>query len=579
MIIQEIKINGFKDFAESTQNMDQNILALRGDRKRFVFGAILGIIFGLSKEEKIKLKSDQAKIFTGSLIFRFNNIKLHFDRDFETDIVAVLSKKNNKWTRLFQGKDNPEMQEREYSDLLNSFFVLTDRDFIRHLLYDKLNEDRPTLGELIDYLYLLLNSKFKIAAINLMIKESRDHLNKLQEISKKNGSTSEQNLLEQNRDLLKKYKKIAQTIESLRSDISFYKNSMEKLNIGTEKSISSNEILKQRFPLIYQMDASVVKNEVYELINLRKESSRISKHINKYREKKAELENLLKKYLIYSELPESFENEFKSYQQLSVDLAHERNLYDQYLIKIEKVQTEYKERRKIGLTILLTVPFAIALSMFIFLPENLIYSIILFIVSATAIIFLTRLGTHKLYKDIDRHQIILAERRRKIAAINKKIKDLNQKSVLFDDIDYIDTHIKKFKEYKEIQKRLDILKHEIILLEKTLRDKDISKTLDRYEKKYKDLIDLNREDLVDYISGFEQLQKEQTEDSIDYERKYQNKMQKSIERYQKLIIDLETIKSSIESNCGLDGTKQDADSKIITLEKKIQLNTMNITID
>ena len=111
MIIKDIKFAGFKH-KDNVSGLDlskieaKSILSERGENKSFLFKSLLGIVFGFSDDEKEYYKDSNALVFTGLVDLKFENYTLHIERDFETNIIALLSENDKDQKAVYQGKDN-----------------------------------------------------------------------------------------------------------------------------------------------------------------------------------------------------------------------------------------------------------------------------------------------------------------------------------------------------------------------------------------------------------------------------------------------------------------------------------------
>ncbi len=586
MIIQDINLSGFKS-ADPISGLDlkiienKSILSARGENKRFLFRSLLGIIYGLQENEKTDFKDNESLIFTGRTNLKFDDYILHIERDFETGIVAVLSEGKNKQTPIFQGKDiASENNGRPYFQILESFFSINDKYFFIEICSDNLNSEKSTFGDLLDLLYLFLRPKFKLAAIRKLIDSCRDiisnHSHGIKHRTKITQSTA-------NLQLLKNAKKIEQSRTSLKADIVKFKSYNQNFSENPQDTRGMDANLKQRFPLIYNLDAKKVKTEVQYLKGLQQNHSEIYKQIQALNNEKTECSVLLnQKLLVYANLPDTFIEDFQQYQHLSIDLAHLKNEYDKLSIRIGTLQLELKRKKKNELITYAISLFTVFLVGLITFPSQIFEIIGVVLITAVLEFLVFRKIKQNILFIIETNQLKQSILKRKIKNAETNIADLRNQSYLLDDLEYIDTHIERFKKYKQVKSKVKHLREKKLSLQKQLESESFIITLPKLERKYKNLLTLKPEQgLNNYLDEFEKMQ--DAAQNITSSPQTSNKlipMQKIIVKYQTILKELDKTKEYIKDFLETDDLEKDIDLQIAAYERniahqKLKTNTEN----
>lgn len=577
MIIKDIKFTGFKH-KDQTSGLDlskieaKSILSQRGENKNFLFKSLLGIIFGFSEEEKKYYRDSNSLVCTGLVDLKFENYILHIERDFETDIIAVLSENDKIKKAIYQGRDdyNKPANERPYLNVIKSFFSINDKTILLKACDEKLAQSKSTFGDLLDTFYLFLRPKFKKAVITNLIESCTKIL------ENKNGSNQQPQISANLQKavnrlyLLKHAKRIIQSKQSIVSDINKFENYIE----STFKNQSSNakETLKQRFPLIYSMDAYQVKKDITYIHALQRSNRKVQQQLQKLDDQKSNIENTINQSLmVYSNLPESFIEDFHIYQNLSIDLAQLHNEKDKKNILLGNHKEALESVKKKNLISQFFV-YIFACTAGLFFYEN-IYWIgagTLIISMFLAVMFSKIKKSKDLLIDICNHEIL--QLKTKIKQIDNNISELRKKSYLLDDLEYIDTHIERFKKYKQLKKQIKIIDQEKNDLLSQLNNDKFKIILPRLEQQYKDLINLNPpEGLEVYLEEFKTLQNTVNEHTSGNEDQLKNTeaLKNIIADYKYLIKNLDVIRAEIEDYLGIDKLENDIDSQISYLERAI----------
>ncbi|MCB9058027.1 MAG: hypothetical protein H6627_05635 [Calditrichae bacterium] len=576
MIIQDIHLSGFINLDPET-GLDlslienKKILSARAENKRFLFFGLIGVIYGLSKDEKRKYKDKRQNVLTGRIDIRFDDYIMHIERDFETDIVAILSSGKNTYKPVFQDKDIVGSDSRPYLKILESFFSITDKQLIMEICNDSFRNDQSTLGELLDLLYLLIRPKFKMSAIKKLISSSK----KVIEFTSRteNNSSISANLQDaiNQLHLLKNAKKLAQSSASLDSDITKLQNCVDSFPT-TNPQDDALARLKQRFPLIYQLDATMVKRDITRLHALQTSFHRIKQRLNEVNTKKTDIENIInKKLLIYSNLPDSFEDDFIKYQELTMDQAQLKNDFDRLEIRDDNLQTDLSSKKKTEFLLQsLSVSILLLFGLILFSDK---WPLITGLTIAVSFIiyFSMRFLKKSIINDLEESQQKRTDLKTKLKNIEKSIYALREESYLLDDQDYIDSHIERFRKYKSVKKQLDLLNNELNDFKTQLDSDKFKFDMPHLERKYKDLINLNPpEGLQTYIDEFETIQKEaetmQIEHAVD-ERLLP--LVNIIYEYSNINTELKKTRTYIEDFLEIEEIEKNIDRRISELERQI----------
>ena len=578
MIIQDINLNGFKSVdaktgLDLTAIENESILSARAENKRFLFKSLLAIIYGLNEYEKTAFKDPEAIVFTGRTNFKFDDYILHIERDFETGIIAVLSEGKDKRTPVFQGKDiDLENKDRPYIHILESFFSINDKSFLFEVCKENLDSDKSTLGELLDLLYLFLRPKFKLAAIRKLIDSCNNVITNSASLNNGNKFTYDINQSTAKLQLLKNAKKIEQSRVSLKTDISRFKSYLENLSLAPPRANGMDDNLKQMFPLIYHWDSGKVKDEIHYLEGLQQKQNEIHKQMQELNNKKTECDLLLnRKLLIYANLQDTFVEDFQQYQQLSLDLAHVKNENDKLDTHIGTLQAELNRKKKnegITYSIVLGVILIAGLVTF---PTHILEIIGIMAVAAVLGFLIFRKIKQNIRYIFEKTMLKQSLVKKKIKTIEDRIVALRDQSYLMDDLEYIDTHIKRFKKYTQVKENLQLLRYRKLTLQKKLEAEKYNITLPELERKYKDLLALKPEGGLDnYLDEFEKTQNAaykindagRTSDRL-------LPLQKIIGKYQKMVKELDKTKEYIMDFLNTDNLEKDIDIQIATFERNI----------
>jgi hypothetical protein len=579
MIIKNLNFAGFK-FEDNISGLDltkienQSIFSERRENKNFLFQALLGVIYGFTENEKLKYKDPKSLVFTGRIDLQFETYTLHIERDFETDIVAILSKSDKEQKSVFQGRDtNVENVNRPYREVLESIFSINSKPFLTEVCREKLDSPNSTFGELLDLLYMFLRPKFKKAAIEKLINSSYRMIESNQHLNKMNGNeiTGKLEYAINRLQLLRNSKKISESINSLSSDVHKFEYYWEKIAFSIPSGNDAT-ILKERFPLIYRHDARQIKRDLNHYLELKHSLVQKREQLQLLNSQKEEhLKMLSGKLSMYHNVPDSFIEDFHSFQNLSIDLAQLKNDKDKLDIMLGRYYNDLANfKTKEVLVHLLSAASIVSAGYFVFplnLPVAVVVSvavIISFSLAFSKIRKSKKTAIHKCMKDY-------GEIKRKIEHVEKNMKELRQNSYLLDDIGYVDTHIELFKKFKSAKNILKKIESEKAILEKELKSDKYKVTFLELKKEYKGLIDTDDpNEIKANLEEFLALQEEansaerlkQTNEKIE-------PLSKIIYDYKNLIKKLSQTKTEIDGYLNIRDFDKDIDNQIILLERAV----------
>jgi len=490
MIINDVHLAGFKLYSPQ-DNLDirsidlSQILSLRGENKRFIFKAILAIIFGMQPDEKGYFQSaDHDTVFTGRIILQYEKINIFIERDFVTGIIAVLSM-GKKAKSIFQGKssDNLPLEDDPYQDFLHSIFSFIKKDDLLAFCQPILDRSDAPLGEALNRLYLFLRPKFNIAFLERHEKLSLSFLHNingelLQERETANSAKVKLNLYH----LLRQ---INHGVKNIEHD----KYLLEEFLSVTHKGQISEKTSDKKIRWTEQREHLAADIEVYQAaLNDSQDQKLKSKKLKLHQN---EIKSIIsKELLVYVDLPDTFEDDFHRYQKLSSKIVQQKSKHDNRNNQIEKLIENIKKAKRSGIiysaisgTVLMIIGFS-------WHPEWQLFNTM---VAATAVTVSAAIFKHKTLFfsrliDTSRRQQI--DIRHQIKKYESEITLLRQDAFLVDDLDSIDEHIENFHRFKKLRSHLKKLNEKSRYLEQTeIQGTDL--IISRIERRYP-LIALSR---------------------------------------------------------------------------------------
>jgi len=570
MIIQSISLTGFNADTKliNAQN-SSSMVSLAGEQKNYFFESILAILFGMTEPEMEKFRNQTGvvKTFTGRLTLKFDTFSLYIERDFFTNIIAVLSESEKGMKSVYQGKDVPgHADHNAYQELLESVFTITDKATLRRLCREPLASKNALLGDVLEIFYIYMRPKYAIAYLERIIQRSKNTLKNYKDIPPNSKDTlhlhTKLNLLKNLRLLSKGQNQIARDLESMG---------------GIKQETSENSatvLIKQKYPSLCHLDADTVTRDIELYTKFQSQYKQIRETINKLLNRKKALTGMLnEKYIAYTNLPDTFEEDFHTYQELTLDLADERNAYDRFNLRIRDKQDEINRIKKARMITLVSLPVVFILTL-IALPDYMFGLVTggAATVGGVALFFKFMLDARK--REMEFFHEKQFRIRSRIKEIDEQIYALREKSFLLDDLRLIDTHIDNFHECKKIQAQIKELDKELRRFQNA-GARIPSDEIDRIENTYRDKLDLSRPDLLAYVKQFAKLQKQARQQGGP---KGPDPIAQVKENYSRLLIQIEETRQQIIARVHPPEENNALENTIKSLERFIrhtQLENLN----
>lgn len=517
MQITSLNLSGFKYFDINTQiNFKDNHTSLLADsdseQKYYLFEAILGVLFGLTSEEKINFRDLDGSVqtFTGMLTIEFSNRTMLIERDFETDFVACLLSSNKVAKPFYQGKDIIiNGSPRPYIKILSEFFSITEKDTILEICYDADANNPKNIFGLLSTFYMLVSPQYKMADSASLIKTDKFD-NTLLNPLESNKATGEQI------ELLKKKKSFLTDlliIDSRMNEINHDLVQLQKLNYLIQNKSKHNDALlldlKRRFPDIYKENALELRAEVLLWKTLKQKKIENEVELDNTNSRIKQLKRLIENdYATYKNVPETFESDFDRFGKLKAELTEKRKLIDELKNKMNYSENKLKQKKQNKWLLLITAPiFTLVLSLFVFGPFWL-----LIIPETIIVIFAVLLYFGHINETIQAEIFHINEDKRlidiRMQEIESEIKHIFFNNPLFKDEEYLIIHLDRFKKYSKYQTELYGLKQKQTALYEELHSEQLTKQILKFEDKYSDKINIDRYDIESYLDRFVEAQHE-----------------------------------------------------------------------
>lgn len=509
MQIISLNLSGFKNYDLNTQLnfRDQNNSAIferEFEQKDFIFESILGVVYGLSAEEKERFRKAESKVFTGLVTLDFAERTLLIERDFETDFVACLLATPQKIKPFFQGKDIIRSAEnRPYLQLLKSLFPITDKNLILEICYNSAPNKAMTLSDLFDTLYLLLSPQIKIAEARNLIQESKLTQENFRIPAIEAPLNEQIDFLKWKRAYLIDLLKVDSKIDEIDHDLEKLQLLINSIQNKDHKLESALSELKSYYPKIFNHNALQFRADVLLWKSLRDNKIQREVKLENTTTRLKKIQRLIHSdFLNYQDIPKTFEDDINRYQNLKTELSLKEErlvLSDEKLMAMEK---QLKLRQKKRRFVLFLLPLLIFLLSYIILG-----SFWLFIIPETLIvIFAILLYFGHLNETIRADIFNLNEERRMtefgIREIKHQIIQLIESNPLFKDEEHLALHVDRFRKYKDYLNELKEMKKLKTALYDLLNSEPYTKQIAAYEEKYAELININRPDLEQYLDDF-----------------------------------------------------------------------------
>jgi hypothetical protein len=254
-----------------------------------------------------------------------------------------------------------------------------------------------------------------------------------------------------------------------------------------------------------------------------------------------------------------------------MDQAQLKNDLDRLEVWGDELQSQLSSKKKLEVMLQSLLLIVILVFGSIFFTD---YLVLVFTAAAlifTSIYFVMRSVKKGFFTEIEQSEEKRTETKKTLKEVEKSISELREESYLLDDQEYIDTHVERFKKYKNVKKQIDSLHKEIADFKTQLDDDKYKFDMPHLERKYKDLINLNPpEGLQAYLDEFEKTQKEA--DILPPEKVIDERLKpilKIIEDYKNLDAELSKARGYIEDFLGLENIDKNIDHQIAELERQI----------
>ncbi len=581
MELVSLQISGFKYYDINTQlnfkdEHDNLIFETDGDKKRFLFEAILGVLFGFTAKEKSYFRGDteSVKTFTGMLTLALDERTMIIERDFETDFVACILADPQNVKPIFQGKDYVDSGfERPYLHMLKSIFPIIDKNLYLEIGYEGSQNNRTNLSDLLDTLNLLLTPNFKITTIRKKTLEWAEII-KSKGIAPLEIESVEELLesLEYKKNLIRQTKEIDQSIKMLNRDSDKFIMLSEKIKGRLTSSKSTESMLNEKYPKLINSNPLQLRADILLWKSLTKIEQKNRLEINIIREKKKKiLDKIGSDFAEYKKLPASFNKELDQFKELVKNTEMRKKTLAGYRQEIEDIEKEV-ERKKNNkrLQLILLPPTVFLLSLFIFnfnwvliIPESLLVILIILLFYGYR-----NQKLKSLTVSIEEESHII---QKKNHDAERKINELKTKFPVFEDLDNLNAHSLRIKKYNQLLMELKRLQKEEKRMIDIRKSEMHSKKLADYEKKYGHMINIDRPDLESYLDNFVEMKNRQSSiEQIGASYPAIEEIEELNFKYNKLSQDLKKIRTRMIRKLNITNGKIDLDDMFDKVTRKIK---------
>lgn len=534
MEIQYIHLAGFKrdpvetDIYLSSKHRD--ILERQGNDLHYYLNVILGIIFGFDEIEKQEYRdSEGSNIFTGLIRLRCNDQTLIIERDFETDILACMLDFRGSSKVVFHDRDFVDNgPERSYLSFLRTYFLFEDKNIVRQLIFLLIDISDPTLEEVLKNFYMLCSPKIQLQSFKQSFKEYNDLL-ELKTEPATTGINKDLLRFENRKQKIRSSLKIEKQLQELNETNKKWEILHSRILEKQNELLQLQEILKQKFPLLKDHDGTKLRKDILIWKELIAQKADYDKKFNTLQSKIDKIEKILNsELLLYRSIPTNFENNIEQYHQQSQKLKTNLSTLEKIKERIESIERTFKKRRKIifYLAVLLPILSGIVAYFMFHLSIPVSVFILLGVTIALAAFYaslLTRYKSNLWIQNFEESRIMNEN-----TAIEQWLNHLRSKSILIEDYANKNIHIKRYHRARELNRRLENLRAEQASFAESWKSHDGFKKVREFNKIYGKIIDLNREDLNQYLENFEELKQ-----LISTYQHYDNHLSKKINRYRK----------------------------------------------
>ena len=508
MEIISLEISGFKKYETKTQfnfkDIHNNLIFdMNGSEKTFFFEAILGTIFGFSSDEKVHFRGNPEinKTFTSLIILVLDQRTMIIERDFETDFVACLLSDTKTTRSIFQGKDIAESgYSRPYLQMLRSVFPIINKELFIEVCYDIANENKGNFSNLLETLYSLLTPQFKFNHIKSLVNEG-NHFERQCELAQKTKNPLKN--FECLHAAVSHMIQIKEVENKLSTDIQKIERLIERLKSRYELSTVAENRLDREFPTLKMFNPLQLRADVLlwkSLIDVRDKDEEQLREIALRRE---HLENILKHDLYeYTQLYPDFSKDVNRFRERADQIRSSKKSYMQYKEQIDNMAQSLEAGKNIWRIALITVPLIIALISFFILGPKWIFIIPETVIAFLIIWALSGLSSQKTRNRIYHYKEETHILEKRIRYAKQELNTIKKKSHLFENPQYLDSHLSRLKKCMQYQRELKAIEKEEKELLGTLNSGTQAAQIAHYKEQYGKVIDINRRDLESYLNGY-----------------------------------------------------------------------------
>lgn len=512
MRIQSLQISGFKGFEQNTTinffDEHQNIVFESGvANTQFFIQAILGIIFGLTAEEKLALRGDPKlnQTFTGLVSLVLDQKVLLIERDFETDVIACLLTDPQSSRPIFQGKDIVDNGfSRPYLDMLRSIFPIVDKSIYLEVLNDEISEGK-SLSELLSSLYLLFSPSFKLNKTRSLLNQVEAVAN---EILPGKFDTNDVHQLVRFKEFLITLQKVSLLRSELIEDLNKLNQLIQKIR---QKHLHKDEVHKQleaEYQAIKDQNPILLRAEVLLWKSLEQLKKQNENELKETQNKLEEIEQTLKIDLAeYEQLPPQAENDIRTYHENFEKIAKLRRRIELLGRQIQLEEVKFKTWKHVKYFFVgVITPLAFILSYIAFnswlliIPEAFFFSLIFLFLFGH---YHSKLGDKLLNLQEDRDILV-----KKLNDLKNEQKQLQKKWSFLKDDKHFQLHKDRLFRYKELKGIYRRLKQKEEQLKENLSQPSFRDQLKNFRQKYQRLVDIHRPDLEAFLDRFVKMKNE-----------------------------------------------------------------------
>lgn len=630
MKINNLTISGFGKFNKAftvdfSKNDIQVIVGKNEAGKSTILQAILATIFGLTSNDRKRFEPWSTKTLAkGSITLSNKDSLIEIDRDFKTDNVTFIVQSKGKKKTLFSDTDRAGSRgERSYIKILSKYIPVTDPDVFKNTTFLEQDQIGVQIPASLKYLITgspemdidkildtLVDDYFNITCKGDFIGRAKKSKNRLleeleDELYKKKHSlenlkiqlNTQKTLQSEINSLDKDIVKTNNKIESLSHQSTIFQNLSEYLEQEKRLKETHKEIYQQKnrvekiekeikdtkskldtkFPRLKIFTGLELQKNITNWINIIDKRDHLEKELKKVQsEKEQALEKIEKKYNIYKEVGVDFIYSIKRLRDLKEKenlkkYSINKNLEDKS--KLDQLFSKQKYQLITGAT-LLSIITGILLQ-YLNLPfSNVLWiSALLFIIISVASVFMVLYPKQNNINNIKiRIDIIKTE----LSEIDMEIEKIKIKYENIENIDKINHHLTQYDLYETEVKNIDKLKAKEKLITEELGDYEMQKTIDRFETKYGNFIDIYEEDLKGRIDELIHLQ-QQYQNKNDALKTHKNREDIENREYE-LSMEISRVQSNLESTIMLNPELTKITKDIPLLNEKILLLKEEIEI-